>query len=128
MNYDIERLLKLRDELNTVSDEINKGIAEFEADLKKVSMGVEVWLKLSETSFIGYRRFEGDWKIIIRHKDFPGGEEKVTPLDRSTRTLRLHGYRNMHLLLPAIEKCAERLTIRMRKALGGIDDGYPEDD
>lgn len=115
MNYDTENLLKIKEELNRTSDELNKKILEFEEYLKKLSMGVPVWINITPTTALGYQKFEGEWAIVIRYDEF--GKEKVTVLYRSTRTLRLYGYKHLHELLPALEKAADSLLTRMKKEL-----------
>jgi hypothetical protein len=113
MNYDIETLLKLKQDLDAETDVINKRIIEFQNDLKKLGMGVTAWVKISPNTELGYTRRDGDWKIVVHYDDY-GTDLRMPALD-CNRGLRLHTVKHMHKLLPAIEEEAKRLLERMKR-------------
>lgn len=115
MNYDVEHLLTVKQRLNAATDILNQKIEEFEAELRQLSVGVPVSVKIPDsTVFLKYGKWQKNWRVLVSYQD--DSEEEVTvPLREATRTVRLYGYRHRMLLLPAIEKAAESLTRRMEE-------------
>lgn len=111
----IERLLALKQALGTATDELNRRILAFEADLKQIGIGVPVWVELTPTTKLGYGKWEGDWHILVQYRDFE--EDKTNSLTHASRGIRLYCYRHLHLLLPAIEHEAAKLLTHMRTEL-----------
>jgi hypothetical protein len=68
------QLSSVASDLNTVSDELGKSIAEIDFALKKLNLGVSVWAKISgwedELDYhreeLGYAKVEGKWGIALR--------------------------------------------------------------
>ncbi len=116
----VEELIQLKHDLDKSSDLLNEKIVQYEEDLKKLGLGVQVWVKLSENTEIGYQKFEGEWSVVIRYDDF--GEYKISRLLRSSRNLRLYGYKNINLLIPALEAAATVLLKKINKALNNEED------
>src|ERR1700686_1961932 len=60
--------------LNLVSDELGKSVSEMDAALKKLNLGIPVWVLIQgwqdQTSFwsdhLGYQKISGKWGIALR--------------------------------------------------------------
>lgn len=115
MNYDIEKLLQIKIELNNLTEELNKRILEFEADLKKLEIGIPIWIKLTEDTKLGYTKYNGEWHITVQYKD--GQEDKINSLVHATRGVRLYCLKHLYLLLPALETAANEFLEKMKKEL-----------
>lgn len=116
MDYDIEKILKLRDQLNEVTNQLNQKILEFESDLQKLQLGLYVAVRIKPSEHIlGYQKFKDGWHIFITYKNREG-EEITSKLIDAPRQLRLFGYNHRMLLLPALESAAESLIRRMSKS------------
>lgn len=114
---EIETLLTAKQALDAATDALNVRIAAFEQDLAKLSMGVRVWVKTSDRTYVGYARHQGKWRLLVRWQDAGDPEERCLPLAEGPRELRLHGYKHLPELLPAIEAAAKELTARMERVL-----------
>jgi len=68
------QLSLLASDLNTVSDELGKSIAEIDVALKKLNLGVSVWVNISDwedeldhyEEQLGYAKIDGKWGIALR--------------------------------------------------------------
>jgi len=116
MNYDVEKLLKIKQELNRVTDLLNTAILAFEQELKTIGIGVPVTVKISDEVFLKYGKFGDSWRVMASYTNADNNEITL-PLVECTRTIRLHGYKHRMELLPHLEAAAESLTKRMEKAL-----------
>lgn len=124
MNYDIEKLLKIKDELNKVSDELTIKFKEFEDDINKLNLGIIAFTHISPNIQIGYTKLDGKWGIVCVFREGPiNTDEEITRrwID-CPRTVRLYAYKNRYKLLPALEKTAESLARRMNKAINDIEE------
>ena len=102
-------------ELNATSDELGKSITELDAELKKINLGVAVWVQFRGGTYddpmeywseeIGYAKVGGKWGISLRkvegHAQYP---------DQETGEMWLFNEAPRKLRLPAIEKIPELLT------------------
>lgn len=116
-----EKLLEIKEKLDKASNELTKRILDHEAYLNSLRLGVSGWVKTNEETSLGYVKIDGKWGIYVRYKAYKGVEtETVSKLIDAPRGLRLHGYKHMHELLPAILEGAESLTERIEKVLTGV--------
>jgi hypothetical protein len=68
------QLSSVASDLNTVSDELGKSIAEIDSALKKLNLGVSVWINVSDwddsrdyfMEQLGYAKVDGKWGIALR--------------------------------------------------------------
>jgi hypothetical protein len=68
------KLSTVASELNFVSDELGKCVSEMDAALKKLNLGIEVWVEISggqdDMGFwsreLGYQKIGGKWGIALR--------------------------------------------------------------
>jgi hypothetical protein len=68
------QLSAVASDLNTVSDELGKSIAEIDGALKKLNLGVSVWVNIKTSEYeldysmeqIGYTKVDGKWGIALR--------------------------------------------------------------
>jgi hypothetical protein len=123
-----EKLSAIAKDLNTVSDELGQSINQIDSALKKLNLGVSVWVTIvkrhaepqnnefwEEADQIGYAKKNGKWGICIRTV----GEDLQDP-DHSTvdewlfsdapRQLRLSAIDKVPALLEALAKQAEETT------------------
>src|SRR2546423_10967116 len=99
-----KRLSSASVQLNTVSDELGKLIAELDAMLKALNLGVEGWVCVwggeapdgdSYFSYdLGYTKVTGKWGIALRHAEgrhsLPDwGSEDIKPFNEGRRDLRV---------------------------------------
>ena len=110
-----EELLELKQELDKTTELLNQKIQIFENDLQKLSLGIAVWINLSEKTRLGYNRFGDKWQILVEYEDF--GERKTLPLLRSARTLRVYCYKHLPELLPALKEAAKSILEKIQKEI-----------
>jgi hypothetical protein len=118
MNYDAERLERIRKQLNTVSDKLGEEIKKFEEGLQKLNLGIRVLIPLVDSKMkLGYEKWtDGKWHIIVVYANHAGDEIINTLLD-APRHIRLFGFKHRLELIPAMIEAAESLTQRIEKAL-----------
>lgn len=125
MNYNIEKLLKIRDELNKVSNELTNRFNEFENEINKLNLGVTAFVPVSPKIKIGYTKLYKKWGIVCVYPESKEGQEEVEVTRLwadSPRSVRFYTYKHRYLLLPALEKVAESLAKRINKELEGIEE------
>jgi hypothetical protein len=110
-------------ELNWVSDELGKIVAQLDEALKKLNLGVTVWVKLSvrgpepqndlwdESDELGYAKIKGKWGIAIRTV----GKDIQNPKHSSEEQWLFHDAPRA-LRLVAIDRFAELLNALTAKA------------
>jgi prefoldin subunit 5 len=120
--------------LNTVSDELGKSVAELDSALKKLNLGVSVWVKLRgfdgdptyDTSFwsedLGYSKIGGKWGISLRtvHGDICDPDLAVIEewlFNDGPRTLRLSAIDKIPELLEKLSKEAVETTNKIKAKL-----------
>lgn len=125
LNYDVEKLLKIKEELNKVSDELTIELTKFEDDINKLNIGVIAFVPISPKIKIGYTKLDKKWGIVCVYPEITKDLEEQEVTRRwvdSPRSVRFYTYKHRYLLLPAIEKVAESLARRIRKTLDGIEE------
>jgi hypothetical protein len=118
-------------ELNAVSDELGKYVADIDVSLKKLNLGIAVWVKVSGwegdqhrgdlsywTEDLGYSKIGGKWGISLRRVDGdyrdPDGEcVEEWLFNDAPRDLRLASIAKFPELL-------ETLTLKAMKVIGEI--------
>lgn len=121
MNVDVEKLVALKARLNEVSDALTGRILLFEEELNKMGLGVAVWSKVTggdSDTRLGYRRYKGQWRFMIRYLN-DEGEDVMATMQDAPRALRLHAYKHRMELVSAIMAAAESLANRIEKAMEG---------
>jgi hypothetical protein len=123
-------------DLNAVSDELGKSIAEIDAALKKLNLGITTWVTIhgddgrvsqGVTSYwsrdIGYAKVEGKWGICLRkvegdhdYPDSPKTEEWL--FNDAPRSFRLEAIDKIPELLEKLSKVAVKTTKDVRARLG----------
>jgi hypothetical protein len=123
-------------DLNAVSDELGKSIAEIDAALKKLNLGITTWVKIhcddgnpfgDSDSFwsrdIGYAKVSNKWGISLRtidgqHSDPDRSETEEWLFNDAPRSLRLEAIDKIPELLEKLSKDAVKTTKDIRARLG----------
>jgi methyl-accepting chemotaxis protein len=128
------KLAAVAKELNCASDELGKTVAEFDEALKKLNLGVTVWVKLTvrgpepqndfweESDELGYAKIKGKWGIAIRtvsediqnHKQL---SEEQWLFHDAPRALRLAAIDKFAELLDALTTKATKTKDEIRQRL-----------
>jgi hypothetical protein len=108
------QLSSVATDLNAISDELGKSIAEIDAALKKLNLGISVWVQVSgrddqedQSHFseqVGYAKVDGKWGIALRTVS---GDHNWPDRDRVEQWLFSDGPRKLRLA--AIGKLPEML-------------------
>lgn len=122
-------------DLNAVSDELGKSIAEIDAALKKLNLGITTWVTIQSGdgdrfrdnySFwsrdIGYAKVDSKWGITLRNVDGDyrnPDDERVEKwrFDDAPRSLRLESIDKIPELLEKLSKEAAKTTKDIRAKL-----------
>jgi hypothetical protein len=113
------------DGLTDATDKLNEALAVYEAQLGRLALGVGVWVMTVDPTQnrnrtqtqIGYRRIEGRWQLCVWRREGDQAEPDIWPALQAPRELRLHCYKNLHVLLPAMLRAANSLAVRIEQAL-----------
>lgn len=123
-------------DLNAVSDELGKSIAEIDIALKKLNLGITTWVTIQsgdgdrfrdDYSFwsrdIGYAKVNSKWGISLRKVDGEytnPDDERVEewPFNDAPRSLRLEAIDKIPELLEKLSKEAVETTKNIRAKLG----------
>jgi hypothetical protein len=128
------QLSAVASDLNTVSDELGKPISELDVALKKLNLGVEVWVQLrggddpppEDLSFwsedLGYAKVGGRWGIALRtifgDYNYPDQESVETWLfNDAPRSMRLLGIGKIPELLEKLSTEAAEATNKIKGKL-----------
>jgi len=121
-------------DLNNVSDEMGKSIGELDSALKKLSLGIEVWVELragegihpEDMEFwsedLGYAKVGGKWGVALRtvagQYNYPD-EESVEKwlFNDAPRSLRLSAIGKIPELLEKLSKEAVETTNKIKAKL-----------
>lgn len=106
--------------LDEITELMNARIAEEEAVLKSMDLGVESWIKTGTDLELGYSKETGEWGLHVRSG---GPTGRVWRLVRASRKLRLHGLKHTGRLRQAILFDATDLAKRIERFLTGENDG-----
>jgi len=116
-------------DLNTVSDELGKSIAEIDSALKKLNLGISVWVDLNRWNTISiiptkHRLREGQWQVGNRLRSGSGNlnwpdQEAVEQwlFSDAPRTLRLSAIEKLPEMLKSLSGEAARTTEKIRNSL-----------
>jgi hypothetical protein len=107
------QLSAVASDLNSISDELGNSVAEIDAALKRLNLGIEVWVQITfsrDDEFgyycdeIGYAKVDGRWGIALKSAS---GNEQDPEGERSEQWLFNDGPRKLRL--SSIEKLPELL-------------------
>lgn len=126
------KLSTVASELNFVSDELGKCVSEMDSALKKLNLGIAVWVLIRgqqneygfESEHLGYQKISGKWGIALRTISGIHGCEE----DADIETWLFNDAPRM-LRLSAIEKIPElleKLSVEGAKVAGEINKGLAE--
>lgn len=123
-------------DLNKISDELGKSISEIDAALKKLNLGVEVWVQTSHKSIdpdgldyyierVGYTKVNGAWGIGLRTESGRDDEPEREMVNEwlfndAPRTLRLAAIGHLPDLLEALSKEAITTTAKIKNGLAEL--------
>jgi len=127
------QLSAVASDLNLVSDELGKSIAELDSALRKLNLGLTVWVVISSdddlpegqtyrSEDLGYAKVNGQWGVALRtvlgHYSFPD-EETVQPwlFNDAPRSLRLSAIGKIPELLEKLSAEATEATTKIRSKL-----------
>jgi prefoldin subunit 5 len=126
------QLSAVASDLNTVSDELGKSIAEIDAALKKLNLGVSVWVAIVSgedehggpfywSEDIGYDKIGGKWGIALRSRsgNYEVDEERVEAwlFNDAPRSLRLSAIERVPDLLQKLSEEAVKTTNKIKSKL-----------
>lgn len=121
-------------DLNAVSDELGRSVAHIDDALKKLNLGITVWVKISgwsggrfdEEAFftedIGYARVGNKWGISLRkvegnHRDPDDADVESWLFNDAPRALRLSAIDKIPELLEKLSSEAAKATAMIQKKL-----------
>jgi hypothetical protein len=125
------QLSAVASDLNTVSDELGKSIAEIDAALKKLSLGISVWVEITRwegdeldyyTQDIGYAKVGGKWGVALRtvsgNHNYPDRDDVEQWLfNDGPRKLRLAAIEKLPELLKKLSEEAVETTKKIKDRL-----------
>jgi hypothetical protein len=135
------QLSQVASDLNAVSDALGSSIAEIDEALKKLNLGITVWVQLrggndSDThpadrhfnywsEDLGYAKLGGRWCVGLRkvdgETDRPDDElVEAWPFNDAPRTLRLSAIDKIPDLLDKLSKEALATTLMLKRKLGEV--------
>ena len=116
--------------LSSASDELGKVIRQLDASLKKLALGITVWVELSRssdetqywTSELGYAKIDGKWGIALReiigyHLDNEEDSSEVWAFNDAPRTLRTEAVAKIPDLLDKMLHQTEETTKDLRSKI-----------
>jgi hypothetical protein len=123
-------------QLNAVSDELGKLIAQLESELKKLNLGIEGWVQIDGGSSdpnghewwsrnVGYAKVDGKWGIALRSASgdvrSPEYDDSDTKLfNEAPRDLRIAAIDKIPDLLEKLSAAAEATTKEIKGKLGKV--------
>lgn len=110
--------------LNAASDELGRAIADADAALKKLNLGISAWVELFEHKDessgdftdrgLGYAKVNGRWCIALRTREGCFAEGTVHseewPFNEAPRALRAEAVEKLPDLLTALARAADDTT------------------
>lgn len=110
--------------LNEASDELGRAIAECDAALKRLNLGIAAWVNVFEEEDrntgdywdrgLGYAKVGGKWGIVLRSRWGNFGNDNIHneewPFNEAPRTLRAEAVEKLPELLLALAKSADDTT------------------
>lgn len=128
------KLSNVAADLNAISDALGKSITDIDESLKKLNLGISVWVEIysggdpyHDGSFwnrdIGYAKVDGKWGISLRkvegdysHPDEESVEEWA--FNEAPRSFRLEAIEKIPELLEKLTKEAVKTTKEIQAKLG----------
>jgi hypothetical protein len=118
-------------DLNVASDQIGKLVGELDSALKKLNLGITVWVTVGSNEWedgsfrshdIGYAKIDGEWGISLRivngNSNNPDQERTEEWLfNDATRSLRLDAIGYIPALLEKLSEEAVKTTEEIKKKL-----------
>lgn len=118
-------------DLNKVSDELGRSVAELDAALKKLNLGITVWTNIrgnedDQGSYwseeIGYAKIDGKWGIALRTVSGNYGWPEQDRIDQwlfndAPRSMRISAIGKIPGLMEAMSKEAAESTKNIRAKL-----------
>jgi len=128
------QLSAVASDLNTVSDELGKYVAEIDAALKKLNLGISVWVNVSnwegaELDYymeqVGYAKVDGKWGIALRtvsgNHSYPDRDEVEQWLfSDAPRKLRLASIETLPEVLKNLSEEAVKTTEKIKSRLAEV--------
>lgn len=123
------QLSAVASDLNSVSDQLGKSIAEVDDALKKLNLGVSVWVTIEgneDPPFywredLGYSKLDGKWGIALRtvKGNYAEDEERVEAwlFNDAPRPLRLSAISKLPELLKELSEEAVETTKKIKNGL-----------
>jgi hypothetical protein len=125
------QLSAVASDLNSVSDELGKSISELDSALKKLNLGITVWVAIrggtspDEMEFwgedLGYGKVDGKWGIALRtvsgNQNYPDDDVEQWLFNDAPRSLRLSAIGKVPELL---EKLSEEASETAKKIRGKL--------
>ncbi|MGA8491911.1 MAG: hypothetical protein WB711_15900 [Terriglobales bacterium] len=130
------QLSEVASDLNAISDELGKSISEIDAALKKLNLGISVWVEISswegdELDYyredIGYAKVTGKWGIALRtvsgNHNWPDRDDVEQWLfNDGPRKLRLSAIQKVPELLATLSEEAVKTTKKIKDKLAEAKD------
>jgi hypothetical protein len=127
------KLSTVASELNFVSDELGKCVSEMDSALKKLNLGIEVWVLIrgnqDDVSFwteeLGYQKISGKWGIALRTVAGVNGCEDEADVERwlfndAPRWLRLSAIAKIPVLLEQLSMEGTKVADEISKSLADV--------
>ena len=117
-------------DLNAISDDLGKCVAEIEEALKKLNVGVSAWVCISrsfdtESGYgaieeLGYAKWARKWGFVLRTKEgYPDDvDSEGWVFNEAPRPLRISAIEKIPELLVALSEEANKMTADVLKQLG----------
>jgi hypothetical protein len=130
------QLSAVASDLNAVSDELGKSIADIDLALRKLNLGITVWVDLKNRCWLdeqdnfndeqlGYAKIGGKWGVSLRtesgnHVTGDRFEEESWLFNDAPRTLRLTAIEQVPELLEKLSAEAAETTKKLKTKLSGV--------
>jgi hypothetical protein len=131
---DFQALSVVASSLNSASDELSRAVAVLDEALKKLNLGLTVWVIFESHSIepwqfddeqIGYSKVNGKWGIALqrvwgdtREGDFD--EEGPWLFNEAPREMRLKSVDKIPKLIEALSKAAFEMTEKVKEKTRGV--------
>jgi hypothetical protein len=120
-------------DLNAVSDELGKSVQELDSALKKLNLGVSVWVTITGSEDenqnywnddVGYTKIDGKWGIALRsvsgNLNWDQYKEEAWLFNDAPRSLRLTAIGKIPELLKQLSADAAEMTKQIKGRLAEV--------